>query len=120
MLSARNRLKKNYQFGYIYRKGKAASARNLTLLFTPVRGNGVKVGFSVSNKVGKAIVRNKVRRRLRECTRALLSRVKPGCQCVINARPGIVEESFEEVRRDVEYVFRKAGLLTNEQLTINN
>ena len=110
MLPAKNRLKKNYQFGYIYKKGKAVPARNLTLVFTPARG-GVKIGFSVGNKIGKAVVRNSVRRRMRECARALLPRIKPGHHCVVSARPCIAEESFVSIGRDMEYVFRKAGLL---------
>ncbi|MDR1093732.1 MAG: ribonuclease P protein component [Clostridiales bacterium] len=113
MLPAKHRLKKNYQFGYIYKKGKPVPARNLTLIFTAIRGSGLRIGFSVSNKVGKAVVRNLIRRRLRECARALLPRVRPGHHCVVSVRPGITEESFREIARDLEYVFRKAGLLDN-------
>ena len=114
MLPAKHRLKKNYQFSYIYKKGKPVHARNLTLIFTPVRGSGIKIGFSVANKIGKANVRNLVRRRMRECTRPLISRIKPGCHCVLSARPGIVAESFSEISRDLEYVFSKAGILKVE------
>ena len=116
MLPAKHRLKKNYQFGYIYKKGKAVPAKNLTLVFTTVRGNAVKVGFSVGNKVGKAVDRNLARRRLRECARALLPRIKPGHHCVVSARQGITEAAFAEISRDMEYVFRKAGLLANDKL----
>jgi ribonuclease P protein component len=111
MLPAKHRLKKNYQFGYIYKKGKSVSARNLSLIFTPIRGNGLRLGFSVSNKVGGAVVRNLVRRRMRECARALLPRLKPGHHCVVSARPGLAVEGFDEIARDLEYVFNKAGLL---------
>ena len=111
MLSAKNRLKKNYQFGYIYKKGRAVPAKSLILTFVPVRGGGIKIGFSVGNKTGKAVVRNLMRRRLRECARKLLPRIRPGHHCVVSARPGIVNEGFDGIYRDMEYAFLKAGIL---------
>ena len=57
------RLQKNRAFQYVYRKGHSVAGRNLVLLHAP--GRELKVGFSVSKKVGKAVTRNKVKRRLR-------------------------------------------------------
>ena len=61
------RLKKNRAFQYVYRRGHSAACRDLVMLCA--KGRELKVGFSVSKKVGNAVTRNKVKRRLRECFR---------------------------------------------------
>ena len=111
MLPSRHRLKKNYQFDYIYRKGRKISGKNLMLVFTEIRGAALKIGFSVSNKVGKAVVRNRVRRRLRESVRAYLPRLRRGYHCVFTARPEITEKDFAGISEEIGFLFRKAELL---------
>ena len=102
------RLKKNKAFQYVYRKGHSAACRNLVMLAAP--GRGLKVGFSVSKKVGNAVTRNKVKRRLRECFRPLMGDVKTGLYVVV-ARPAAAEAAFDtlekDVQRDVRYLLKK-------------
>ncbi len=97
------RLKKNGAFQYAYRKGKNAACKNLVMLF--VKGKSVKVGFSVSKKVGNAVTRNRVKRRLRECFRPLLGDVKNG-QYVIIARTSAAEAAFRDLQRDVVHLLK--------------
>ena len=98
------RLQKNRAFQYVYRKGHSAACRNLVLLVAP--GRELKVGFSVSKKVGNAVIRNRVRRRLRECFRPLTGDVKPGLYVIV-ARPAAAEAAFDALEKDVRYLLKK-------------
>ena len=104
------RLKKNGAFQYVYRRGKSSSTRDLVMLYA--KGNGLKVGFSVSKKVGKAVTRNKVKRRLRECFRPYLGDVKTGLYVIV-ARPAAAEAAFDALQKDVHYLLKKQNALKN-------
>ena len=67
MIKRENRLKKNKHFNYIYKNGTSIKLGVLSLVYTKTKFKPFKVGFSVNNKIGKAVVRNKVKRRLKEC-----------------------------------------------------
>ena len=105
-MERRYRLQKNRAFQYVYRKGHSVACGNLVLLLAP--GREKRVGFSVSKKVGNAVTRNKVRRRLRECFRPHLGDVKTGLYVVI-ARPSAANAAFRDLDRDVHYLLRKQG-----------
>ena len=65
---------KNYRF--VYRRGKSTPSRNIVLVH--LKGRDLKIGFSVSGKVGNAVTRNRLRRWLREDVRKLrTSRRRP-------------------------------------------
>ncbi len=102
------RLQKNRAFQYVYRKGHSVACRNLVMLAAP--GRELKVGFSVSKKVGNAVTRNKVRRRLRECFRPLLGDVKTGLYIII-ARPSAAKATFQSLQRDTQYLLKKQNAL---------
>ena len=57
-MEKRYRLQKNKAFQYVYHRGRSAACRDLVMLIA--KGKGLKFGFSVSTKVGNAVVRNKV------------------------------------------------------------
>ena len=98
------RLKKNSAFQYVYRRGHSVACRDLVMLHA--KGRGLKVGFSVSRKVGNAVVRNRTKRRLRECFRPWLGDVKPGLYVII-ARPSAAKATFQSLQRDVCYLLKK-------------
>ena len=101
------RIRKNGQFQYVYRKGKGMSAREISLIY--VRAAKLQVGFSVSKKVGDAVTRNKVKRRLRECFRSQLPKLKNGFY-VFSARPGAAQADFGTLYRSMRYLLKKQQL----------
>ena len=110
-MERRYRLQKNRAFQYVYRKGHSAACRNLVMLLAP--GRQLKVGFSVSKKVGKAVVRNRVKRRLRECFRPHTGDVKTGLYVIV-ARPSAAEATFAELQKDMLYLLEKQKALVKK------
>lgn len=110
-MEKRYRLKKNKAFQYVYHRGKSAGCHDLVMLHA--KGKGVKVGFSVSKKVGNAVTRNLVKRRLRECFRPYLGDVKSGLYIVV-ARPSAAKATFQSLQKDVRYLLKKHGAIGSE------
>ena len=108
LVQRQNRLGPNRQFSYVYRRGKRVSTRDLTLLY--VKNRQKRVGFSVSKKVGVAVVRNRTKRRLRECVRPLLERMNGGLYVFV-ARPSAAEQSLAQLSRQVDQLLSRAGAL---------
>ena len=107
-MERRYRLKKNRAFQYVYRRGHSVACRNLVMLFATSKE--LKVGFAVSKKTGKAVVRNKIKRRLRECFRPYLGDVKTGLYVIV-ARTSAAEAAFDDLRKDVRYLLKKQDAL---------
>ena len=110
-MERRYRLQKNRTFQYVYRRGKSVACRDLVMLYA--KGRSTQVGFSVSKRVGNAVTRNLVKRRLRECFRPYLGDVKTGLYVIV-ARPSAAEATFQSLRRDVRYLLRKQDALRTE------
>lgn len=108
MLKKPNRLTKRGSFAYVYRAGSRRSERALTLMFVNSKG-GVRAGFSVPNKVGKAVVRNTLKRRLRAAFRSFLPDIRPA-QIVFAARPGAERMPYAELRSVMERLLCAGGL----------
>ncbi len=104
-------LKKNKEFSYVYRRGSAAPVKNFTMIYVKSRYGGVRAGFSVSKKVGNAVVRNRVRRRLKEAFLRLLPELEGNLSIVFVARPCIAEAEFSAILEDVRRALKKACIL---------
>ena len=102
------RLGSNRNYRYVYRRGKAYPSRNLVLIY--LKGRDLKIGFSVSGKVGNAVTRNRVRRCLREDARRLRARMKCG-RYVFIARASVVNEPHAAVTREMQKLLERAKLL---------
>lgn len=78
-----------------------------------------RFGFAVSRKIGSAVQRNRVRRRLRESIRLMQSQIAPGWDLVFIARPAITQASYHEISTTCARLLRRAQLLTASSLTLS-
>ena len=79
----------------MYRSGRSASTRFLVLYWFPSpegdESDAPRLGLAVPKSVGNAVVRNRVKRQLRETWTELAERARPGHDYVLVARPGLAE-----------------------------
>lgn len=109
MLPASHRLRSNQEFQQVYRRGRSW-AHPLLILHVLEQPHGKKLGISVSKKVGKAHVRNLVRRRVREIARARLPVWCEGFASVVVARPAAANAPFAELEAALLELARRARL----------
>ena len=107
-------LKENHLFRRAYNKGKTAADSRLALY---VRQNGQKtnrLGFTVSTKVGCAVVRNRVRRRLREIYRLHEDGLAAGRDVVVVARTRAASSDYHQLEKSFLRLADKLGLLKKD------
>lgn len=108
-------LKKNKEFSFVYRKGNSRASRILVATVAKSKYGGIRAGFSVSKKIGNAVTRNKIRRRLKEALRSYLPKLE-GNYCVIFvARKGIEDALFSVVLKDMGFLLKKHGLFAEKK-----
>lgn len=102
-------LKKNKEFAYVHRKGASCSGRYLVLVYVKNR-MGLRLGFSVSKKLGSAVKRNRIKRLLRECARANLDSMHQGYSYLFIARFSARSASYWQLLADMQSILKRAGL----------
>jgi len=109
MLKKQNRLKNKKDFDEIFKRGKSFGSKILFLKIKDNKLNYNRFGFIVSQKVAKkAVVRNKIKRRLREIIRKENEKIKPGWDIVLIALPGIEKEEFTSLKEQINYLIKNA------------
>lgn len=92
-------LKKNYEFRRLYGKGKTAVTPYLVVYCLKNNHGTRRVGYTVSTKLGKAVVRNRVRRRLREIYRLNSDKLISGVDMIIVARGKCVGADYAKIEK---------------------
>lgn len=103
-------LKFNHIFQRLYRTSGHANSY-LVLYARKNRTNTNRVGITVSKKLGHAVVRNRVRRRLREIYRLNESKFQPGWDIVVVVRSKSVNAEFQKLEASYLTLAQKAGIL---------
>ena len=109
---------KSLKLNHIFRRLYSSGGHGNGLIAMYVRRNreGInRVGVTVSKKLGKAVVRNRVRRRLREVYRLHESRFLPGWDIVVVARHRAIDADFSELTKAYLALAKKSGILREEQ-----
>ena len=104
-------LKNNYEFRRLYAKGRSAVSPTLVIYVRRSKRPVNRVGFTVTVKLGKAVVRNRVRRRLREIYRLHESELQKGLEMVVVARGRSTAASYRQLERDFLCCCRKLDVL---------
>ena len=107
-------IKKNYEFRRLYAKGKSAVTPTLVVYTRRGKPGGNRVGFTVTTRLGHAVTRNRVRRRLREIYRLHEAELRRGAELVVVARWRSVTASYGELERDFLRACRKLSLTPEE------
>lgn len=114
-MQQRYRLRAGQDFERLRREGRAVHHRWMTL---SVAHNGLdhnRYGFITGKGLGKAVIRNRVRRLLREAVRAMHPRLQPGHDIVIIARRPMVGQPFTDIQRIVSEQLQQAGIVVESE-----
>jgi ribonuclease P protein component len=108
------RLTRRKDFLAVYREGSKRVSSAVICYATRREGRGTKFGFAVSRKVGKAVVRNRIKRYLREIYRTHRDCVAEGIHLVVVARPQAATLDYHQMCDAVQGTVRKMGGVTVE------
>jgi ribonuclease P protein component len=111
VLAAAQRLRRSTDFAAAIRGGRRVGRGTVVvhlLLEEPAQASVARAGFVVSKAVGGAVVRNKVRRRLRHLVRPLVAELPAGSLLVVRALPASAGASFETLGSDLESALASA------------
>jgi len=106
------RLRNRAEFTRVYRHGKSFANRQLVLYWFPKRDvEQFRMGVSVSKKVGNAVVRNRMRRLMKEIVRQHADEIIDHLDLVFIVRKGALDLEYKELEKSVMHVLRKSSLL---------
>ena len=100
------------QYNLVYAEGRFWSGKEIVIRAVPNKLNSSRFGFVVSRRIGKAVVRNRIKRLLREIARH--TPVRPGWDIVFIARVPAAAAGFEVLRKSARELLFRAGLYAGE------
>ena len=109
-----SRLTEGLRIAEIHRNGRSAANRFLVIRYLANGLDRSRFCFVVSKRIGNAVTRNKVKRRLREALRS--SRVKTGWDAVFIARSGVRESSSDEVMQSADNLLRRTSFVQGSRI----
>lgn len=113
-MKKRFRIRNHLEFQRLYQEGRSFANKAAVLYVMQGKCATARVGFAAGRKLGKAVVRNRVKRRMREAVRQLWPQVRPGVELLVIARAGALAMDFVEIRRRIADLLQRARVLAAE------
>lgn len=107
-------LKRHKEFRYTYARGRSQSLSLFTLVYAKSRNETVRVGLSVSKRIGNAVQRNRAKRRMRAALTPFITHIAGGFNVIFVARQEVLTAPFSELSRQMETLLRRAELWRDE------
>ena len=105
-------LNRNTLFKRLYYRGKTFKTPFFTLYYMSTKASKNRVGFTVSKKIGKAVVRNRARRLMYESFRLYEEHIPNGYYMVLVARADILTADFKDICSHMEKALKKSSLIS--------
>lgn len=107
-----HRIKKNKEFQEVFQKGASFANRQLVIYYLHKdQQHHFRVGLSVSKKIGNAVIRNQIKRYLRQAFLELDKNIKPNYDIIIIARIPAKDMDFHLLKKSVNHLLYKTQLL---------
>lgn len=113
-MNKKQRIKKNAEFQTIFKKGKSFANRQFVVYCLYKEEDYYRVGLSVSKKVGNAVVRNRIKRYIRQTFLEIHDQVSPSMDYIIIARNPAAKLDFHETKKSIEHVLKVAKVLNKK------
>ncbi|MEK6190560.1 MULTISPECIES: ribonuclease P protein component [Paenisporosarcina] len=111
-MNKRQRVKKNGEFQKIFKRGKSFANRQFVVYLLPKEGQQeFRIGLSVSKKVGNAVVRNRIKRYIRQSFLELKDEINQNMDYVIIARNQAASLDFHESKKSLQHVLKVAKVI---------
>jgi len=104
-------LKKNSDFRRVYTRGTSYVTEYIVMYVYHHHERNRRIGFSVSKKIGKAVIRNRIRRVFKEVYRLSEYKLIDGIDLVLIARKNITGADYSQIRDSIYLLYKKAGIL---------
>ena len=108
------RLRSNMEFKKAYSGGKSYWNRNLVLYVRKNDVGNTRVGYSITKKIGNSVVRNKIRRRMKEIYRLKFDGIKAGYDLIIIPKKNVVDISYRDLESAMVHILKISNVLKNK------
>ena len=106
----KRKLSKTSEFKKVFSEGRRIEGKNLIIFILKNDYDFNRLGIIVKKETGKAAVRNKIKRRLKEASRLLNKKLLPGYDIIVLAKNNIRESNYFETCYNLESLFYKGKL----------
>ena len=110
-MDKKHRLRSNDDFKEVYKKGKNYWNRNLVLYAMKNDLNCTRIGFSVTKKIGNSVIRNRIRRRMKEICRQNLNNIGVGYDIIFIPKKNVVDMEYRDLNNAILHILKKSNLL---------
>ena len=106
-------LRKNYEFKNVLTKGKMYAGEQILIYISPNKLNENFIGIAISSKLCNAVKRNTIKKKIKEIYKFFENKIKKGNNIVFlwNKRINVSKLDFYTIKKDMENIFDRAGLL---------